>query len=109
MITPGIVVAHHYAGECIVLELASSPAVTWIALQQDTRLQNLPVDARWWTLLPLGGGAVLAAEALLTVVREASYQDFLRAVEHTSVDGRRRLAAVFPAYAAEALALAKEQ
>jgi hypothetical protein len=103
-IAPRLVVSSAFASECIVVESASTPDPSWIALQQDERVRHVPADTRWWTLFPLGGGALLCAEPFLTVVREASYDDFLRAVEHANVDGQRRLAALFPDYSARALA-----
>jgi hypothetical protein len=95
----GAVVRESLGREGIVLSREDTPPQTWLDEQVDAdEVKKLGPDVRWWGVMPFRGGYLLCPEPMLTWLRPASFEDFLRAVEHTGVDGRLKLAKVFPQY-----------
>jgi hypothetical protein len=48
--------------------------------------------------MPLTGGLVIVPEEALEPLRPATYEDFLTAVDHANVPGRRSRADLFPEF-----------
>jgi len=71
-------------------------------------IQALGADVPWWGVMPFDGGYLLQPEPLLTFLRDASFDDFLRAVDHAGLEGRLNLAKVFPHYVNRVLELRRE-
>ena len=55
-------------------------------------------STEWWGVLPFSGGGLLAPGPLLTFVRDATHDDFLRATDAANVHARKTLAELFPDY-----------
>lgn len=96
MIKPGILVAlSHGRDRGIVSKAEGPPPEKWILEQIDESMREHR-DDRWWSVMPLTGGALLLPESLLRPLGEPSYEDFLIAVDHANETGRRTLASLFP-------------
>jgi hypothetical protein len=98
VIKPGILVRDNYHREGIVVGEEPRPSREWIAEQVDQQPASLPLETRWWAVLPLGGGMVLAPEPLLHPIRAATYDDFMTAIDHGNAKARLTLAKLFPDY-----------
>lgn len=107
MIDIGAVVRDRMGHEGIVLSKESDPPQDWLNEQLDPAVKNLPATVQWWGVMPFDGGYLLCAEPLLTWLREITYDDFLQAADHAGLEGRLKLAKVFPHYVD--LALKKRQ
>jgi hypothetical protein len=101
-IRPGLLVRDRYDRLGIVRDRAKRPSESWLR-DQERPISDEHASGAWWTVLPLTGGAVLSPEPLLTPLRQATYEDFLQAVESANQAGVKSLAALFPDYAQTAL------
>lgn len=81
--------------EAITVDVAPRPAASWLREQQDPRWRE-HADARWWNVLPLTGGAILVPEPLLRLIRAATRDDVMNAVNHGNEHARRTIAQLFP-------------
>lgn len=98
MIEDGIVVRDQYGRVGIVLGPTDVPSDDWLAEQVNLPLESAPNETTWWHVMPLTGGLVIAPEMALEPLRPATYEDFLIAVDHANVPGRRSLAVLFPEF-----------
>jgi len=97
-IKPRLVVRYHPGVEGIVHAKKPVPAQDWIDDQINvTEIKRLG-PTEWWAVLPFTGGYFLAPGPLLTILRDATYEDFLSAAETANVPGRKTLAELFPDY-----------
>ncbi len=100
----GVVVRHRYGGVGIVCAEEVVPPGDWI----DDQLNAADIKALdttdWWGVLLFQGGKALSPGALLKFERDATYEDFLQAVDMASVTGRQRLAKLFPEYVERVIA-----
>jgi len=109
-IRPGVVVRDDHQRIGIVRQREPRPAAKWLSeLEHVEQVAALPVDVAWWGVLPLDGGYVLCPEPLLLPLREATYEDFLAAVDCGNESARRSLADLFPQYVERVKASAREQ
>jgi hypothetical protein len=100
----GNVVRDRYGHIGIVCTNEPTPKKTWIDKQLNSEeIKNLGVT-NWFGVLIFGGGYLLAAEPLLTLLRDATYEDFLSAADTARVAGREMLARIFPDYVNRLLA-----
>lgn len=81
--------------EGIVSAMQPRPSAPWLDEQRDPETRE-HADAQWWTVLVMGGGAVLAPSPLLRSYGRASLADVSRLVEHASVATVRDLLELFP-------------
>jgi hypothetical protein len=104
-IVPGLVVVDDHKRTGIVRQKEGRPSAKWLAeLDHADEVAALPADVPWWGILPLTGGYILCPQPLLTAVRQATYDDFLVAVDHANEAARRSLAELFPEFVARAAA-----
>lgn len=104
-IKPGLLLLDDHNRTGIVRQLEPRPSAKWLReLVHADEVAALPVDVRWWGVLPLDGGYVLSPEPMLRPIRETSYEDFFAAVEGGNEAARRSLAELFPDYVRRAAA-----
>jgi hypothetical protein len=82
--------------EGIVIELINRPSAAWILDQNDKRIEGLPEGELWWRVFPIAGGSVIVPGSLATRIREATYEDVMKAIEGGNEAARRELAFIFP-------------
>ena len=82
-------------------ERTKRPSQAWLRAQLHPITEGAAAAA-WWKVLPLEGGLILSPEPLLTPIRRTTYEDFIAAVEGANIEGRKRLAALFPEYVGRA-------
>lgn len=104
LLRTGVVVRDSYGRTGIVCEREAVPSPAWLNEQLDAAALKALGPAEWWGVKVLDGGFVLSPGPLLQVVREATYEDFLAAADTASVEGRARLAKMFPRYVERILA-----
>jgi hypothetical protein len=98
-VRPGLLVKDDHSRIGIVRQPEKVPSRRWLQeLEHAEQVAALPADVRWWGVLPLDGGYVISPEPFLEVLREATYEDFLAAVDHANDVARRTLADLFPDY-----------
>jgi len=102
-ITPTAVVKDQYGRISIVIRRDKRPSAKWLTEQVHLPAAALSENTSWWAAAPLTGGVALVPEQCLTYIRAATYEDFITAVDHSTVGGRRVLADLFPQFAAIAL------
>ena len=97
-IKPGAVVRDTHWQVGIVRERAAPPPKSWIdGLKNSEEVKKLgPTD--WWSFLPLSGGSALSPGALLEYLRDATYEDFLKATAAANEAGRESLVKLFSEY-----------
>lgn len=101
----GLLVMDAFNREGLVCEQRERPPEDWIRDQRNVEdIRRLPPDVRWWAVMPLTGGLVIAPEPMLTVIRPATYEDFLLAADNANIAGRKSLALIFPEYVDRAVA-----
>lgn len=106
----GAVVRDSMRREGIVLTKEADPPPDWLKDQVNIQeIRALGPNIQWWGVMPLDGGYLLLPGPLLTWLRDASFEDFLRAVDHAGPEGRLSLAKVFPHYVDHVLKLRGEQ
>jgi hypothetical protein len=89
----------------IVCARKERPGEGWISEHPHAaEIRTVGYDAPWWGVMPLDGGLVIVPEAMLEVIRPASYEDFRTAADHANVAGRKYLATLFPHYVDRVLA-----
>ena len=93
---PRDLIIDNWDRESIVSERATRPSAKWLARQSDKRVDPLPPETVYWTVLPIRGGAVLVPEPLAQFVREATVEDAMRAAEHANEAALRAIARLFP-------------
>jgi hypothetical protein len=93
---PRDLIIDNWDRECIVVERVKRPAAGWLANQWDSRVQALPADTIWWSALVIRGGGVVIPEPLATLVREATLEDAMRAVEYANEQAVHTIASLFP-------------
>lgn len=85
----------------IVCEKDVPPPDDWIDEQVDADVLRRLGDKNgisWWGVLPFSGGMALCPEPLLSFLRPASYDDFLRAADTANPPARHRLVKLFPEF-----------
>lgn len=92
----------NYYREGIVLKRAKCPTKDWINKQQDTKVKEFDENTVWWEVIPLDGGLVIIPEPLARFIREATYDDIMKAVDHANKYGRIAIAEAFPEILEEA-------
>ena len=100
----GVVVRDSRGQIGIVREPEPAPSKHWIDEQRDAAVIKALGPTQWWGVLPFDGGYVLSPEPLLEVLREATHEDFLAAVDAANVPARAHLAKMFPQYVDRILA-----
>ncbi|WP_029922258.1 hypothetical protein [Nevskia soli] len=100
----GIVVRAKHGIIGIVCSKEGRPPEDWIDEQVDSQEIRGLGQTEWWGILLFTGGYALSPGPMLEYLREASYDDFLSAVDTANVSGRKHLAKVFPAYVDRVLA-----
>jgi hypothetical protein len=101
----GMLVRDDFGRQGIVCSRKERPPEGWINEQLHADdIRKLAPSVSWWGVMPLDGGLVLIPEPMMEVLRRASYEDFLAAVEHANVAGRQYLATLFPEYVDRVLA-----
>jgi hypothetical protein len=109
-IAPRLVVMDDYKRIGIVRRKEPRPTTKWIAEQQHAeQIAALPPDVDWWGVLPLTGGYILCPEPFLEPLRQATYEDFLTAVEYGNQDACRSLADLFPDFVNRATEAARSE
>ena len=96
-----------YPFDGIVCQKDPPPPDDWIDEQANAdslrRLGNKN-DIAWWGVMPFDGGFALCPEPLLSFLRPASYEDFLRAADMANPAGRATLLTLFPEFVDRLLA-----
>src|SRR3954468_15639973 len=93
---PRDLIIDNWDREGIVHQQVKRPAKGWLADQSDSRVQAMPADTIWWSVLDIRGGSVIVPEPLATFVREATVEDVMRAAEYANDYALRTLAFLFP-------------
>jgi len=102
----GVVARDTRGREGIVLSKEPDPPRDWLEDQANLEeIKRLGPNVEWWGLMPLDGGYLLIPGPMLTWLREATFEDFLLAVDHAGIEGRFNLAKVFPHYVDHVLKL----
>lgn len=102
----GGVVRDTMGREGIVLSREGGPPRDWLEEQVNVeQIKSLGPSIEWWGVMPFDGGYLLLPGPLLTWLRDATFEDFLRAVDHAGLEGRLGLAKVFPHYVDHVLRL----
>jgi hypothetical protein len=102
----GAVVRDSMGREGIVLSKEPEPPPDWLEDQANAEdIKALGPRIQWWGVMPFDGGYLLLPGPMLTRLRDASFDDFLRAVDHAGTEGRLSLAKVFPHYVDRVLEL----
>ncbi len=97
-IKPGAVVRDRHWHVGIVREKEAPPSKSWIdGLKNSEEVKKLGPTV-WWSFLPLSGGSALSPGPLLEYLRDASYEDFLKASEAANEAARESLVRMFPEY-----------
>jgi len=110
LIRLGVVVRDPMGREGIVLSKEGDPPRDWLEEQVNVeQIKGLGPNIEWWGVMPFDGGYLLLPGPLLTWLREATFEDFLRAVDHAGLEGRLGLAKVFPHYVDHVLKLKANQ
>lgn len=104
LIRPRLVVRYHSGIEGIVRSMEPAPTQEWIGDQINAAEIRGLGRAEWWGVWPFSGGLLLAPGPLLSVLREASYEDFLKAADTANTSARKRMAELFPDYLKQLLA-----
>lgn len=100
----GAVVSDRYGHIGIVCTQEPAPNRNWIDKQLNSdEIKNLG-NTDWWGVLVFGGGYLLAAGPLLQYLRDANYDDFLKAASTAKATSRERLVKIFPDYVHRLLA-----
>jgi hypothetical protein len=102
-IKPGRVVRYQSGIEGIACFEEPVPAQDWIDDQINAEEVPELETASWWGVFPFDGGYLRAPDVLLTTLRQATCEDFLKAVDAANVSARKALAELFPDYAKQAL------
>ncbi len=85
--------------EGIVCSREPRPTRSWLDAQDDSaEIKALAPDVEWWGMMPFDGGYLLCPGPHLKWLRDATYEDFLLAVDHAGTEGRLQLAQLFPHY-----------
>lgn len=106
----GAVVRDSMLREGIVLSKEAAPPPDWLEEQVNAEdIKALGPNIQWWGVMPFDGGYLLLPAPMLTRLRDASFEDFLRAVDHAGLEGRLGLAKVFPHYVDHVLKLRREK
>jgi hypothetical protein len=74
----------------IVAAAPTPPEARWLAEQRDPQLRE-HVEALWWTLLPLSGGAVMVPQPLLRLLGRPSGLQHAIVWRNANAHGRRHL------------------
>jgi hypothetical protein len=102
----GAVVRDTMGREGIVLSREADPPRDWLEEQVNVeQIKSLGPNIEWWGVMPFDGGYLLLPGPLLTWLRNATFEDFLRTVDHAGLEGRLSLAKVFPHYVDHVLKL----
>jgi hypothetical protein len=100
-------VRDEFGREGVVCTHEAAPTAKWLSEQVNTaRLEQLVPPVHWCGVMPFGGGYLLCAVPLLQFLRPASFADFLALVDTASLEGRQRLANLFPEYVARVVSAA---
>jgi hypothetical protein len=101
----GLLVRDDFGRPGIVCARKERPSEAWINEHLHAEeIRKLDASAPWWGVMPLDGGLILVPEAMIEVIRPATYEDFLVASDHANVAGRKYLATLFPHYVDRVLA-----
>jgi hypothetical protein len=98
LIKPRAVVRYHSGVEGIVRSREPAPAQDWIDDQINVAEIRRLGHVEWWGVWPFTGGLFLAPAPLLSVLRDASYEDFLSAADMANTSARKGMAQLFPEY-----------
>lgn len=110
LIRLGVVVRDPMGREGIVLSKEGDPPRDWLEEQVNVeQIKGLGPSIEWWGVMPFDGGYLLLPGPLLIWLREATFEDFLRAIDHAGLEGRLGLAKVFPHYVDHVLKLKTNQ
>lgn len=93
---PRDLIIDNWDREGIVVQPAKRPASGWLADQTDSRVQSLPADTKWWAVLVIRGGEVIVPGPLARVVRQATIEDAMRAIEYANEHALRTIGHLFP-------------
>ena len=100
----GVVVRTWFGPIGIVCAKGEQPAKDWIDDQHNSEEIRKLGRTEWWRVLLFDGGAILSPGPLLEHLREASYDDFLAAIDKANIPARKHLAKLFPGYLDRVLA-----
>jgi hypothetical protein len=94
LMAPGDLVVDNLGRFGIALQEGDCPAADWLALQHDRRVVRHR-RARWWQLLPMSGGSVMAPSPMLRRLGRPSPLQVAIAAHNATAFGRKTLCGLF--------------